>query len=232
MSRSSTCWRSSSSGGCSPPRWAMVLRTSFSRLVYWLCMMMPSSTMAAMRSRGCSAAKLLPVASASARHRAFIGLIAMLLTSLIARDAFIEEGAYLVAGYTAQALEDDLQEYATVGATVVFGRHAALVIIDPVTLDQADFPAAVAVFKAAKGVQGAALVVVKLPAGDGIPALEHRPHDGGIGLLDFVEVFVNFFAAVRQCVRVVTTADYVATSIVVIVDTVVAVAVAQVDDFV
>src|SRR5690606_26010761 len=63
-----------------------------------------------------------------------------------------------------------------------------LIVFDPVAVDQAQLPAAAVVLEAAEGLEGAALVVVVLPAGDGAPLRYQRPDHREVVLVDLVLV--------------------------------------------
>ncbi len=62
------------------------------------------------------------------------------------------------------------------------------VVIDPVTVDQTQLPAAVVIFKTTEGFEGTVAVVVELPARDGAPLRHNRPDNREIMLLDLVVV--------------------------------------------
>src|SRR3546814_2577243 len=71
----------------------------------------------------------------------------LVFTFTITLDAFVEEALYLGAGEAAESLQDNLEEDAVVALLVFRGGLTELFIVDPVTVDQAKFPAAVVVFE-------------------------------------------------------------------------------------
>ncbi|MNP27483.1 hypothetical protein D3C76_1203960 [compost metagenome] len=100
----------------------------------------------------------------------------------------------MVADHATKAFQDDLQE----DAAVRFGRRrdeVVVVVVDPVAADQTHFPAAAVIFEAAHGFQRAALVVVELPARNGVPVRHHRPDDREVVLVDPVGFAVEVVAA-------------------------------------
>src|SRR5690554_1310296 len=221
--RSSTCWRSTLSAGISTPFLRRLLLTSAMRCRYWLCMMMPSSTITAMRSSGCSAACNRPRHSTASSRPARKLKRFVLFTSLIALDAFVKEGIEFAGTGTAQPAENKLDKGATVSVYVVECHLVLLVMFQPVALDNAHTPAAAAIFYATKGVEGTPQVTIILPAAQNRPALVYRPHEGQVGLHDFVRVVDQAAGGVAAL------AHFPAPGVFVVVDTVITIAITDVE---
>src|SRR5690349_10336308 len=108
----------------------------------------------------------------------------LVFTFTITLNAFVEEALYLGASQAAESLQNNLEENAVVAFLVFRSFLTELVIGDPVTVDQAQFPAAVVVFETTESFQRAIAVVVVLPAADGVPLWNDRPDDREVMLLD------------------------------------------------
>src|SRR5476651_1928797 len=118
----------------------------------------------------------------------------------------------------------------TLNAFVVLrGFLTELVIGNPVTVDQAQFPAAVVVLETTEGFQGTVAVVVVLPTADGVPLRHDRPHHREVVLFDLVVVL---HVARLAWSAVVTAAHCPFTGSLVETDLVIAIAITSVDDLV
>src|SRR5476651_162259 len=146
------------------------------------------STMATTLSMDCTAAlAAVPRNSApsiSGRRQSE----SLVFTFTITFNAFVEEALYLGAGQAAESFKDDLEEEPVVTLFVQRGDLAVFVVGNPVTVDDAQFPAAVVVLETTEGFQGTVAGIVILPAGDQVPLRNDRPHHREIVLLDFVVI--------------------------------------------
>src|SRR5471032_1648356 len=112
----------------------------------------------------------------------------LVFTFTITFNAFVEEALYLGAGQAAESFKDDLEEEPVVTLFVQRGDLAVFVVGNPVTVNDAQFPAAVVVLETTKGFQGTVAGIVILPAGDQVPLGNDRPHHREVVLLDFVVI--------------------------------------------
>src|SRR5471032_2296804 len=146
------------------------------------------STMATTLSMDCTAAlAAVPRNSApsiSGRRQSE----SLVFTFTITFNAFVEEALYLGAGQAAESFEDNLEEEPVVTLFVQRGDLAVFVVGNPVTVDDAQFPAAVVVLETTEGFQGTVAGIVILPAGDQVPLRNDRPHHREVVLLDFVVI--------------------------------------------
>src|SRR5437868_2789087 len=83
----------------------------------------------------------------------------LVFTFTITLNAFVEETLYFGASQAAESLQNNLEEDAMVAFFVLRCFLTELVIGNKVTVDQAQFPAAVVVLEATEGFQGTAAVV-------------------------------------------------------------------------
>src|SRR5689334_16622739 len=112
----------------------------------------------------------------------------LVFTFTITLNAFVEEALCLGAGEAAESLQNNLEEDAMVAFFVFRCLLAELVVINEVTVDQAQFPAAAVVLEATEGFQGTVAVVVILPAADSAPLRHDRPDHREVVLFDLVVV--------------------------------------------
>src|SRR5690606_13446619 len=190
--RSITWVRSTSSGGSSVPRSASCWRMVAIRSSTWLSMTTSLSTMAATRSNSTIWACRAVLISRPA-HRPIslrCSLKCIVFTLSVARDAFVEKTVDTIAGNAAESLEDHLQEDAAVA--LVTGNRLEFVVVDPVTVDETELPAAAVIFKTAEGFQGSVTGEIMLPTADHAPLRVERPDEGHIRLIDAaILVFVE-----------------------------------------
>src|SRR5471032_2940833 len=146
------------------------------------------STMATTLSMDCTAAlAAVPRNSApsiSGRRQSE----SLVFTFTITLNAFVEETLYFGASDAAESLQNDLEEDAVVAFFVLRGYLTDFISSNPVTIDQAQFPAAVVVLDTTEGFQGTVAVVVVLPAADGVPLRHDRPDHREVVLYDFVVI--------------------------------------------
>src|SRR5471030_798047 len=187
------------------------------------------STMATTLSMDCTAAlAAVPRNSApsiSGRRQSE----SLVFTFTITLNAFVEEALYFGAGDAAETLQNNLEEDAMVAFFVLLNVLTEFVIGNPVTVDQAQFPAAVVVLETTEGFQGTVAVVVILPTADGVPLRHDRPHHREIVLFDLVVVFHETRLAFDTQV---TAAHGPCTTVLVVTDLVIAIAITGVDDLV
>ena len=186
--------------------------------------------MATTRSRGCTAACTAPLSNAAPSSSGRSRSISLVFTCTVTLNAFVEERLDLVAHNAAEAFEDDLQEDAVVALLVLRQCLAEVVVVDPVTVDQTQLPAAVVVLETTHGFQGAVTAVVMLPATDHAPLGDDRPDDREVVLLDLVVVLDVVRAAWSAIVGVASCVPSACERVVA--HRVVAVAVASIDDLV
>src|SRR5690606_18605348 len=114
----------------------------------------------------------------------------IVFTLSVARDAFVEKTVDTIAGNAAESLEDHLQEDAAVA--LVTGNRLELVIVDPVTVDETELPAAAVIFKTAEGFQGSVTGEIMLRSEEHAPLRVERPDEGHVRLIDAaILVFVE-----------------------------------------
>src|SRR5471032_406834 len=187
------------------------------------------STMATTLSMDCTAAlAAVPRNSApsiSGRRQSE----SLVFTFTITFNAFVEEALYLGAGQAAESFEDNLEEEPVVTLFVQRGDLAVFVVGNPVTVDDAQFPAAVVVLETTEGFQGTVAGVIVLPAGDQVPLGNDRPHHREVVLLDFV-VILHVVRGVRWNAIVTTKLPFAGQ--LVVDHLVVTIAITEVDDLV
>src|SRR3990167_4757736 len=207
----------------------MVCCTSRRRASSWLCITTSLSTIATTRLSGCTSACATAPRNSAPNSSGRMQSESFVFTFTITLNAFVEESLDLITHYTAQTLEYDLQEDAAIRFVVKRGIQADFVVVDPVTVDQAQFPAAAVVLEAGEGLQGTVAAVVILPAGNHAPLRHDRPDDREIVLTDLVVVLD---VVGRTFGAVVAVAYYPVTTGLVVAHGVIAVAIPGVNDLV
>src|SRR3990167_10051675 len=181
----------------------MVCCTSRRRASSWLCITTSLSTIATTRLSGCTSACATAPRNSAPNSSGRMQSESFVFTFTITLNAFVEESLDLITHYTAQTLEYDLQEDAAIRFVVKRGIQADFVVVDPVTVDQAQFPAAAVVLEAGEGLQGTVAAIVILPAGNHAPLRHDRPDDRKIVLTDLVVVLDVVGGTFGAVVRIV-----------------------------
>src|SRR5690554_5524055 len=170
----------------------------------WLCMTTSLSTMAATRSNSTIWA-CRPVLISRPAHRPMslrCSLKCIVFTLSVAIDAFFQKRIHSTAGNVAEAFEDNLEENATIRFIIAVGVETPFIVVDPVTIDHPEFPAAAVVLEAAECFHGPVAAIVALPAADQAPLWGNRPHEGHVMMVGLVVVADIVWRARDSVVRV------------------------------